>query len=785
MLATPEALARLGAALGDEVVVKDPEARFTLVGTMKSRLDENAESMVFVPEEAPFQIEPYWTTWYAEGWHPSADDVYALNALGVVVFDRELVRHPGEGASPMLNDASGTSWAFYSATAASLVFCAYLVMLLAGAAFSVSAKRQQRALAVAASVGASRADVFRIVLFQGAIMGLAGGVLGSAAGIGLAVLARALFGDGSLSYTWGLKVPWWAMIGLVLFATIVGTLSALLPARAATRGDTLAALRGARRPVTVSAKRPRVGLALIVAGVALVAAATIGLVIAYNAESLDYEVVNRIYVAGMIGMIVGPLLLQIGVVTAGHWLLAHVSRLVSRWGLGGRLAARDAVANPGRSVPSFGAIAACAFLATASIGGVATLMNREAEYTQQPAPSGSVVVSVSGYEPPTEGATENQAALVPHVEQLVTAVDEALREAGAETTVTMSVPIWPVGTVDDDGAVTFGDDLTMPTPEIVRPSGCELEDECLRSFYERSGGGGDRFVVVEPDELATAVGGEVSSEQRQAYADGDIVVTDPMWLDSDGDVVVNRWRVADLRGGSNENFWVPSAAADQPAPVAHDTFTGILVETPTSFSEGLQVYIAPQTAEALGIATIPSYVVADIPDITTAQLDALSARAESEALSTSTDDLTLSASAERIAPPPAAAPWLWLILGAVTVLVVAASAVSLGLSRVERRPDDATLTAVGAAPGVRRAVNAWQAFVISGFGCIVGTVAGLMPVLGVVYILDGTGQSGLTLAGVPWLWYGLLALALPFAVALASWLVPPRAPDLTRRTAIA
>ena len=47
------------------------------------------------------------------------------------------------------------------------------------------------------------------------------------------------------------------------------------------------------------------------------------------------------------------------------------------------------------------------------------------------------------------------------------------------------------------------------------------------------------------------------------------------------------------------------------------------------------------------------------------------------------------------------------------------------------------------------------------------------------------GRLGLTLGEVPWLWYALLALALPIAVTLVSWLVPPRTPDLTRRTAIA
>src|SRR5690606_25772703 len=111
-----------------------------------------------------------------------------------------------------------------------------------------------------------------------------------------------------------------------------------------------------------------------------------------------------------------------------------------------------------------------------------------------------------------------------------------------------------------------------------------------------------------------------------------------------------------------------------------------------------QVYIAPATADELGLETMPLQVLARFADLTTKQLDMLFAQAESLALSMSTPERTMWFSIAEVEAPPAAATWLWLILGAVTVLVIAASAVSLGLSRVERRPDDATLTAVGAAP---------------------------------------------------------------------------------------
>lgn len=121
-----------------------------------------------------------------------------------------------------------------------------------------------------------------------------------------------------------------------------------------------------------------------------------------------------------------------------------------------------------------------------------------------------------------------------------------------------------------------------------------------------------------------------------------------------------------------------------------------------------------------------------------------------------------------------------LILGAAGALVLGASAVTLGLARVERRPDDATLAAVGSSPGLRRRIAFWQGVVVVGVGSVTGTLAGLIPMWGIVLTIDS-----LAMADTPWLWLGALALGLPLAIAIASWLVPPRHPDLTRRTTIA
>ena len=66
------------------------------------------------------------------------------------------------------------------------------VVLLAGPAFAVGARRQQRALALMAASGAEPPHLRRVVMASGVVLGTAAVVLGSAAGVGVAWVARPL-----------------------------------------------------------------------------------------------------------------------------------------------------------------------------------------------------------------------------------------------------------------------------------------------------------------------------------------------------------------------------------------------------------------------------------------------------------------------------------------------------------------------------------------------------------------------------------------------------------------
>ena len=125
----------------------------------------------------------------------------------------------------------------------------------------------------------------------------------------------------------------------------------------------------ADEPVSVRVSRPLWGTLLSAVGIALTVASAVWLS-AINAEPFVPSGDARRQVC-IWGIIAGPILLQLGVILGGHWIIAQLARAISRLGLAPRIASRDAAASPGRIVPAFAAIAACAFLATAALGAVA------------------------------------------------------------------------------------------------------------------------------------------------------------------------------------------------------------------------------------------------------------------------------------------------------------------------------------------------------------------------------------------------------------------------------
>lgn len=768
-MVSPGALRRLGLQIGDTLQLTEPAASFTITGVMKRAEDADSTNVVFLPgtDALRAQSEPAATAWYLPEWSPTAADVAALNHEGLIVLDRRLFAHPGDGAAPVY-DGGGEMWSVVALGAAGAAFCAYLVIMLAGAAFSVSARRQQRALAVAASVGAGRGDIFRIVVLQGTVLGILGGAAGAAAGVGLGILFLHLFDDGSAAAFWGLHVPWWALAGVILFAALVGTAAALVPARAASRGEVIAALRGARRPVRLHTRRPLWGTLLIAAGVGITVLSGLGLAALTAPVVPDYS--NPLFAVCVVGIIGGPMLLQIGVILAGHWLLTVLARALSRFGLAPRIAGRDAAANPSRVVPAFGAIAAVAFLASASLGGLAASMGSTERGWLYQAPLGAVVMT--GYLN-VSGLTAVDAD---------TGLAGGERDARGQLSSTDPARMGTVWFAASSGDYDASGVLTNPDGAFVSPRVQEFDDcataasgQPCESVGNAAFGFAQALTAVSEGDLATALGREPTPGMLTAFRDGGAIVTDPRFLDASGDVELGTFTFGEVE----EYFQSSDQGGALPAATEKRSLAAVDAGLPAPLPWA--VIVSPETAADLGIAARGFAVVAgyDTPP-SAAELDALRENAEAQWAT----NPVVSMYPYQENGPPDPAPWMWLILGATSVLVVGASGIALGLARVERRPDDATLAAVGGTPGLRRGIAFWQAAVIAGVGAVTGAAAGILPVWGVIIASQGS-YSPPYLSDLPWAWLALLGLGLPLAIAVVSWLVPPRRPDLTRRTAIA
>jgi lipoprotein-releasing system permease protein len=108
----------------------------------------------------------------------------------------------------------------------------------------VSVVQKSKEIGILRATGTTRAQILRVFLLQGAVMGLLGSVVGSVAGWALLGAWRkvAVNEDGTPFFTIEFD-PWlflWAAIG----ATMVGTIAAVFPARTAARMDPAIAIRG-------------------------------------------------------------------------------------------------------------------------------------------------------------------------------------------------------------------------------------------------------------------------------------------------------------------------------------------------------------------------------------------------------------------------------------------------------------------------------------------------------------------------------------------------------------
>lgn len=377
------------------------------------------------------------------------------------------------------------------------------VVLLAGTAFAVGARRQTRDLGMIAAQGGAPGDLRRVVLAQGLLLGLIGAVAGVAAGIGGVVAARPLLERINNEVMVGVHFGLTEVLVVAAVGVLSGLAAALFPAITAGRRRIVDAL-ASRFPVPTARSRwaPLFGAVLIGGGVTLSLVASYlmsnggaGNWFAYGPERFNaYSGGARLDdTEGSIAILVGVFIVVGGLLLIAPALLALLAKLAGRLPATMRLATRDAARHRHRTGPATAAIAVAVGGAVAISCLIASDREGKDRFEADAVPDRVIALS-------------NQGALDPAlVEQGTAAVQEAI--PGAQV-------------------------LPVESPALTDST----DSRDKRAMFVVNG----PEIVVGDAALVTVASGRVAdaAEIEAAFSSRKAVVFDPELLESDGTIAI-------------------------------------------------------------------------------------------------------------------------------------------------------------------------------------------------------------------------------------------------------
>lgn len=345
-----QALADRGPGLGDLIQATPPtylagvSAReLKIVGIGESASTRSWEQLFVLPGVLN-GLQDSGHSWLIDGGPVRWPEVRKLNALGAMVLSRAEIVDPSAEAlaadQAFLYD-SGIDQAILTVVVLVVVMALIEVVLLAGPAFAVGARRQARSLALVAASGGTPAQARRVVVATGVVIGLLGAIAGLFLGVGAAFAFEPVFQAHSGSWFGPFEIPWLHLVGIAGFGFISAMIAAVVPAWIASRQDVVAVLAGRRGDRKPSARSPLVGLALLLAGAGTAWAGT------EQAATTSALFIGGSAILSVFGMILVVPVVVSGVARAGRWLPLSL-----------RFAVRDASRHRTRTTPAVAAVAA-------------------------------------------------------------------------------------------------------------------------------------------------------------------------------------------------------------------------------------------------------------------------------------------------------------------------------------------------------------------------------------------------------------------------------------------
>lgn len=752
---SPEIIERLGVGVGDEVAITDGDAA-QIVGVAENpnclrctNAIAGAGTVLPTPGGVDADTSPRFLVDLPDGADPFVlwQD---LARVGVNVEPRDAFLHPERYDT---DDGQGPVAAAIAGVAATGLFGMLEIVLLAGTAFAVGARRQVRELGWISANGGTQRDVRRVVVAQGvvlgAVAGLGGVVLGALGVVGLTPVLEQL--DGA-RYAGPVIRPL-ELLPIAAFGVLAAVLAATAPARIASRMPVMAALLGrygssGRRPLRRRLTGPvligvggavALGVSLRLGDVKQTFTATMraGTLAGTPPPNGDYwEPPSELPYLAVMG--VGICLLVAGIVLAAPALIGLAARVGGHLPLSARIALRDAGRHAHRTAPATCAIALV-------VGGTVALgfnlAGQEAEtrssYVAQ-IPLGFAELFPLGYEPTRP---DDEERLVPR----------SFREAAEATAAALDADVVDVRHVVTEVAPSawFGPQGQLERVAVLDTPPCDefTPGACNLASPEVLAGSADELEVLTRAPLPASV--------RAVLEDG-------------GAVLLGRNVVTSPESVDLGTYWAEDPAFDDPEN-AHlaDRHTLRAVTLPVERSRVGAAFITEETARALGYDVSFTMLLLATDRIPTQQQEDRAAEiADAAGLVGFRVDRGLSSDGDTVS---------LVLAGTSGLLTIGGVAMAVGLAAAEGRADLATLGAVGAEPRRRRKIAMAQAGVVGGLGCGVGLLIG-------TFLATVAHSALLTRVWVvPWLLIGLAVVGVPaLAVLVAGVFTRSRLPMVRR-----
>ncbi|WP_194910730.1 FtsX-like permease family protein [Catenulispora rubra] len=719
-----------------------PEHQLTIVGEydVPARLD--ADEIVAYPGTLPTgPNDPGPAKWLAQvpgglRW----DQVQKLNQTGYSAESLLVAENPPpDSAVPLLQHyraaSAGNSrltQALLAVGAVGVVMALLEVVLLAGPAFAVGARKRRRDFGLMGAAGADQRMVRAVVLADGLVLGAVGGIVGALAGIGLGRLALPEAVTLTHREPGAFRIAPGDLALAALIGVVTGLIAALIPAVITGRQQVLQALTGGRRGARgVPWKLATLGVVVLAAGIA----------------ATGYGV----FKPGIhtIPLVAGIAVSELGVVACTPLLVALTGKLGRLLPLTGRMALRDSARNRGRTAPAVAAILAAVAGSTA----VATMLTStdargKAQYHSTLRP-GQVALMFgaagrqqldgqqfgSGSSPlvPNSGDPNNPANPPIDPTKAIAAISATLPVRSAAVIPTQNyngfVPVDIVvkRTLANDCPFFNNGDGAVPFPSGQdAESMIQSDPRCAAAFSAGQ---------VVPGDAATlrALTGTVDPQAEKTLAAGGMVVftpydltgTDPATGAPSSTIALQRNcppAGADLPDTLRQQF-APFCSGPAPAPL---TLPAAVAKTKDgSAVNGVRALIPQSAADRYGVKYAPSMILFDTTRMPT-KSEEERANAAAEALGT-----TALLKVER--GYQGGNDTSMLALAAVAAFVtLGAAAISTGLAITDGQADLETLAAVGARPRVRRTLAGSQATITATMGAVLGSATGLVPAVAII-----------------------------------------------------